>query len=220
LRALVGASRGPYDARLHLLHEPTYSQDWGWRTRPIFGALGLRPAISQHHLDEGACLRRYAANRRSIVELGVAEGASAWELGQAMAPDGQLVLVDPYASLAGAARITARRLVNATARGNVRWVRQRSYDAVASWTEGIEFLFIDADHGFEGCLRDWNEWTPFVTPDGHVALHDASPVANWVSPADGPPRVVEQALERGWQTIETTVSLVVLSRSNTALPAG
>lgn len=38
--------------------------------------------------------------------------------------------------------------------------------------ESIDFVFIDADHGYEGCLRDIVSWTPKVKKGGYVIGHD------------------------------------------------
>jgi hypothetical protein len=37
---------------------------------------------------------------------------------------------------------------------------------------GIDLLFVDGDHSYEGCLRDLENWWPHVVPNGHVVLHD------------------------------------------------
>lgn len=36
----------------------------------------------------------------------------------------------------------------------------------------LDFVFIDADHGYEGCLRDIREWAPLVKPGGYIIGHD------------------------------------------------
>lgn len=36
----------------------------------------------------------------------------------------------------------------------------------------IDFVFIDADHGHEGCLRDITAWAPKVRTGGYVIGHD------------------------------------------------
>lgn len=41
--------------------------------------------------------------------------------------------------------------------------------------ESLDFVFIDADHGYEGCLRDIDDWTPKVRKGGYVMGHDI----NW-----------------------------------------
>ncbi|WP_187433086.1 class I SAM-dependent methyltransferase [Natronococcus pandeyae] len=41
-----------------------------------------------------------------------------------------------------------------------------------SATNGIGFLFIDADHSYEGVKRDFEAYEPLVGDDGIIALHD------------------------------------------------
>ncbi len=38
--------------------------------------------------------------------------------------------------------------------------------------ESLDFVFIDADHTYEGCLRDLKAWIPKVKPDGLIIGHD------------------------------------------------
>ena len=38
--------------------------------------------------------------------------------------------------------------------------------------ESLDFVFIDADHGYEGCLRDIKAWAGKVKPGGRVMGHD------------------------------------------------
>jgi hypothetical protein len=38
--------------------------------------------------------------------------------------------------------------------------------------ESIDFVFIDADHGYEGCLRDIQNWSPKVRKGGFIIGHD------------------------------------------------
>ena len=38
--------------------------------------------------------------------------------------------------------------------------------------ETFDFVFIDADHGYEGCLRDIKAWEPKVRKGGYVIGHD------------------------------------------------
>ncbi len=40
--------------------------------------------------------------------------------------------------------------------------------------QGIDILFIDADHSYESCLADIKAWAPFVKPGGIIMGHDYS----------------------------------------------
>jgi predicted O-methyltransferase YrrM len=37
----------------------------------------------------------------------------------------------------------------------------------------LEVLFIDGDHSYEGAKADYERWSAFVRPGGHLLLHDA-----------------------------------------------
>ncbi len=63
---------------------------------PFFAWAGLRPPIAQHTATEHQALEKYAGGCKSLVEIGVAEGASAVALRTTMNPEGTLYLVDPF----------------------------------------------------------------------------------------------------------------------------
>ncbi len=135
-----------------------------------------RPADTQTTPDERACLTRHASGRKMLVEIGVMHGASTRLLCEAMAPAGTLVAVDPFpAGRLGVSfewAVAHREVARAPAR-RVVWRRARSEEAVATWTDPIDFLFIDGDHSWRGIAHDWTTWSRFVEPNGIVALHDS-----------------------------------------------
>lgn len=194
-------------------HRPSPS----WRRRHVFAALGLRRPAAQHSEAERDLLERYAGAAGCIVELGVAEGGSAYEIRGAMREDAKLVLVDPYFGGwrgISMARIVARRLVNRLERGSVVWDRTTSVDAAKGWTEAIDFLFIDADHSLEAVRRDWSVWSPFVRRGGHVALHDARVFdGGWTTAASGPVIAAKEiGDEPEWALVDAADSTVVFRR--------
>jgi hypothetical protein len=44
--------------------------------------------------------------------------------------------------------------------------------------EDIDLIFIDGDHSYEGILKDFNRWEPFLKKGGLVLIHDS--YAGWV----------------------------------------
>ena len=162
-------------------------------------------------------MRRYAAAARVSVEIGVAEGGSAWEIAQSMPSDVTLYLIDPYHLRSlhrfSPARSVAHRLVGSVARGGIVWVEQFSHDAVADWELPIDFLFIDGLHTHEAVRRDWDEWTRHVAPAGHVALHDSRTECGWTTADDGPVRLLaEIRRDPAWSVVEGVDSTSVLVR--------
>jgi predicted O-methyltransferase YrrM len=197
---------------------PAYRADFGPRNHTLFGALGLRPAVAQHSGAEAALLQRHAHGARLVVEIGVAEGGSAWDMRSVMDPGGTLVLIDTYPKVAGVnlSVLTARRLLRGVPRGRLEWIRARSDEAAVGWTRPIDFLLIDGDHDYGPVRRDWEDWSPHVVPGGKVAFHDALPGAAWVDDSFGSARFVGQLLATpppGWSLVDRADSMAVFRRS-------
>jgi len=67
-------------------------------------------------------------------------------------------------------------------------IRETSENAIAvlqKQIKKIDILFIDADHNYEGCKRDWDLYSPFLTCGSLVIFHDYG----W---AEGVKRVVDE----------------------------
>lgn len=190
----------------------------GWRRPPIFAALRLRPVSAQHTDAEGACIQRWATDRRQLVEIGVAEGASAAETRAVMHPDGELVLIDPYVDsrIPGLQfmRAVAHRIVASVDRGSVVWIDDYSANAAKTWDRPIDFLFIDGDHSVEGVRDDWEKWTRWISQGGVVLLHDSRAEAAWVPDDSGPVRVVRAASnDPAWEVVDEVDSITALQRA-------
>jgi hypothetical protein len=189
---------------------------------PFFAWAGLRPPLAQHTLAEHEALMRYAHDVQSVVEIGVAEGASAAGLREAMNPHGTLYLIDPFhlsrVPALNFPRRAAHRAVNSAGAARVVWIESFSQEAVRGWKQPIDFLLIDGDHREEAVERDWQEWPPFVTDDGVVAFHDARIFpSGWCTPDYGPVRFINRIFRQGsgaapWSIIEEVDSLVFVSR--------
>ncbi len=191
-------------------------------SHPFFAWAGLRPAIAQHTLAEHEALMRHASNAQTVVEIGVAEGASAAALREAMHPQGALYLVDPFHLSRVPAfnflKRAARRAVNSVGTARTVWIESFSHDAVRHWKQAIDFLLIDGDHREEAVERDWQDWSPFVADDGVVAFHDARLFpSGWSTPEYGPVRFVNRVFRQDsgaapWSIIDEVDSLVFVSR--------
>ena len=66
----------------------------------------------------------------------------------------------------------ARAMVHAGVGGNVRLIPALTTDAAQFWTQRIDFLYVDADHGYDAVLADLLAWAPFVKPGGLIAGDD------------------------------------------------
>jgi predicted O-methyltransferase YrrM len=187
-----------------------------------FALLGLRPILGQHTRAEDNLLRKWAAGRSRLVEIGVAEGASAVTLRQAMSPQGNLALIDPY-HLSRLPRLNmikrvARRAVDKNTNGRVVWIDKFSSEAAKDWVDQIDFLFLDGDHSETGVQRDWDDWHKYVVPGGVVAFHDAAIFqGGWTQPNWGPVKVVNRLFRSQvlseWSIADEVDSIVVARRS-------
>jgi predicted O-methyltransferase YrrM len=142
--------------------------------------VGLARAETQTSEAERACLARHAEGRRRLAEVGVWHGVTTCQLRRMMAPDGLLFGIDPYpAGRLGfsAQRVIARREVERSQGGEVRWLRLTGVEAARRLAEAgeppVDFVFIDGDHSYDGLRGDWEAWSGFVAPGGVVALHDS-----------------------------------------------
>ena len=55
---------------------------------------------------------------------------------------------------------------------NVEVIKGDYTEAVKTWTEPIQILHIDGDHSYEGCKRDFDNWSPLVVFGGIILMHD------------------------------------------------
>ena len=190
---------------------------------PVYAWLGLRPFVGQHTAAEHAALQRWAQGRKTLVEIGVAEGVSALALREVMSSDGTLYLIDPYhLSRSRSLNFTKRaahKIVESCSRGQAIWLEKFSQDVAKDWSAPIDLLVIDGDHSEGGVQRDWNDWCPFVKPGGIVIFHDARLFdGGWTNPNYGPVKLVDRlfraAKQPGWQIVEEIHSLLVVEHQN------
>jgi predicted O-methyltransferase YrrM len=164
---------------------------------------------------------RYARRARSVVEIGVAEGASAAGLREAMPPDGTLYLIDPFhlsrLRALNFLRRAAQHAVASAGSGRTIWIEAFSQDAIREWKLPIDLLLIDGDHREEAVEKDWRDWSSFVVPDGVAVFHDARLFpSGWTAADYGPVRFVDRFFRGNsscpWTIIEEVDSLVFVSR--------
>jgi cephalosporin hydroxylase len=62
-----------------------------------------------------------------------------------------------------------------TIRGDSHSAELRDHVRATLAGRGVDFLFIDADHRYDGVARDFELWSPLVSSGGHIAFHDILP---------------------------------------------
>jgi predicted O-methyltransferase YrrM len=138
--------------------------------------VGLDAARTQLSVAERECLKKYAANKTRVVEIGVFEGVGTHLLATSVAKGGHLYAIDPF--LTGRLGVNWSKLIarseirKASSHGTVDLVRAFSWEAAKRLVGTFDLIFIDGDHSLEGIKQDWADWSDRVKPDGIVALHD------------------------------------------------
>lgn len=135
----------------------------------------LRPFISR--------LRRETLG--TIVEVGTYRGGTLWLWCQLAEPDALIVSVDlPGGEFGGGYDNVQAEHIQSYARSQQELVLIRgdshlpeTRDAVTAALAGrpIDFLFIDADHTYEGVRKDYELYAPLVRGGGVIAFHDILP---------------------------------------------
>ncbi len=184
--------------------------------------IGLRCAETQTTARERAALAAHAAGRVRLVEIGVWHGVTTAVLRRAMSSSGTLWAVDPFP--AGRLGVSLQRPialaeVGRVSHGRVRWVRTTGDRAAGIYRQeeeaGVELIFIDGDHSYEGLLRDWQAWSPLVAPGGLVCLHDSRSTPERPIEDAGSVRATRENIrtDPAFELIEEVDSLTVLGRS-------
>ena len=116
------------------------------------------------------------------VELGTWLGASAIPVARSIrrwggtltcvdtwggAPDGGPSILQPWMLIT-----CARNMKQAGVSGNIRLIPTTTADAALWWTEPIDYLYVDADHSYEGVMADLYAWVPHVKPGGLILGDD------------------------------------------------
>lgn len=137
-----------------------------------------------HH---GAKLLDLIERHRPVVcvELGTWMGASAIPIARAVRRwGGTVTCVDTWAgelnadggSQSGRSPLMlwscGRVMVEAGISASVRLIPAMIVDAAASWTQPIDFLYVDADHSYRGVMADLGAWVPHVRAGGLIAGDD------------------------------------------------
>lgn len=122
---------------------------------------------------------------RVCVELGTWQGASAIPVARSIARwGGTLTCVDTWAgelnedggSVGGKSPIMllscARAMVEAGVGANVRLIPGMTEDVATFWSQPIDYLYVDADHGYRGVRADLDAWVPHVRHGGLIVGDD------------------------------------------------
>jgi predicted O-methyltransferase YrrM len=129
---------------------------------------------------------------RFVLEIGVGQGASMSAWARVCARNAHLIGVDDFGtttrSSVGARHTAAEireRILNSGAVGahqKLTLISGNSHSSAVKQTvvdvlqgDKLDFLFIDADHSYEGVTKDFRDYSPLVRERGVIAFHDIVP---------------------------------------------
>ena len=151
-------------------------------------------------------------------------GVSANLIAKHLAVDGRLFCVDPFLDRKGQKdpgwSMAERDLRRNKLLHKVIFLRGFSADPAvkAQIPSGLDFIFVDGDHSFEGSANDWEIVRDKLAVDGIVCLHDtiippAEPFRNFGSVTHFRDIV---SFDTAFQLIDQCYSMTVLRRINSA----
>jgi predicted O-methyltransferase YrrM len=119
---------------------------------------------------------------KTVLEIGTCRGGTLWLWCRLAAPDALIVSVDlPGGPFGGGYTVqdVPIFLGHAEADQDIQLLAGNSHspkmlEAVQGklGDRGVDLLFIDGDHSYDGVKQDWEMYSPLVNPGGIVIFHD------------------------------------------------
>ena len=170
----------------------------------LFTSSQLNHGVASLRLDEAALLFRlvHRLDTPRIVEIGRFKGGSTVVMAAAMAPSGHLLSLDllvPQPGGVDGAQLD-RELADALERlalSSRVELRVADSRAVELPEPGLDLLFVDGDHSYEGASADLRRWTPLLRQGGHVIVHDAVDTGGYGTAYPGVGRAFRELIDAG-----------------------
>jgi len=135
----------------------------------LFRSSPLNRRFIRLDIDEAAALYKVVKNLPNArgIEIGRFKGGSTLMLAAAVGPQGRLLSVDKETQDdPGITEIL--RQTNLLDRVELVIADANEVE----WDLGIDFVFIDGDHSYQGAKQDHNKWGSKVRPGGFIIHHD------------------------------------------------
>ena len=165
----------------------------------MFSSNQLNHGVASLQIDEAALLYRLARNVEigPVAEIGRFKGGSTVVFANALPEGVELWSYDLHVALRPdmTGEQLDRELDEALTRLGVRdkvHLLVGDSRTVDPPPEPLELLFIDGDHSYEGAKADFERWSAFVRPGGHVLFHDAVDTGGYGNVYPGVARAVAE----------------------------
>lgn len=146
----------------------------------MFSSNQLNHGVASLQIDEAALLFRLARDLESgpVAEIGRFKGGSTLVFASALPPGVELWSYDFHVALRP--DMPGEQLDAELGAALERFGLDSKVHLLVADSRTAEpppgelaLLFIDGDHSYEGAKADFDRWSAFVRPGGHVLLHDA-----------------------------------------------
>ena len=139
---------------------------------------GVESAFTQTTLSEMAVIKKYALQKKYVVEIGVYEAVNTVAIANAIKTNATFFAIDPFfkskLGLCYYKWITYTNLFKNKVLKKVTILEMFSFEAAEKIEDKIDFIFIDGDHSYEGIQKDWELYSAKMVVGGYMLLHDTS----------------------------------------------
>lgn len=177
--------------------------------------LGIDKPETQTSINEQNLIKKYAAQSVNAVEIGIYEGYNSRLIAEMIR--GTLYGIDPFFAngffkTSYQEKIATKYVAD---KKNVVFIKKLSWDALNDIPEGVDFIFVDGDHSFEGVKKDFEIFSKKLSQNGVLLFHDARQYEGGLPKSDwGPVRLVNEIIRNNgnWQITDEADSLVVIKK--------
>jgi hypothetical protein len=128
--------------------------------------------------NEIVLLQKYARKvKYGIVEIGTLDGGTIREV--ALCAKVPIFSIDPIIPDSMDNNLIGTRekiLKNMSFYKKFTFIQDYSFNVVKSFRDRFDMIWIDGDHTYEGCKKDFEDWYPLLETNGFLMFHDSAPV--------------------------------------------
>lgn len=169
----------------------------------------IRPA----ELD---CLIKYVKKTvLGVVEIGTLDGETACCLAQNT--NAHCYSIDPLIPDSMNPEVIGSEsniLKNTEDLTNFTFIKDYSFNVATRWDKEVDLIFLDGDHNYEAVKKDFEDWFPFLSLEGHLVFHDSGANRGGPERWPGPSKLTDELIKycKNLTYIETVESLTVFKK--------
>ena len=154
-------------------------------------------------------------SKYGIIEIGILFGSTSKILSESN-PNVQVYGIDPLIPDSMNKKLigTKQKIKDNTAHlKNFNFINDYSYNVIDSWDKKFDYLFIDADHKYDGVKKDFEDWFLKLEKGGYVSLHDSAMNRKGPQYWPGPSQLADELIfDERLKYIKTVGTLTVFKK--------